>query len=68
VHPHKKLTTSVPQSPPNLHCTEFIQQQGRDNVTADDVVQFVKPEGRAAVPDSVKADLLMQIKTFMVQL
>jgi hypothetical protein len=26
------------------------------------------PQGRAAVPDSVKADLLMQIKSFMVQL
>jgi enhancer of yellow 2 transcription factor len=56
------------QTPFPLPPKEYIQQQGRDNVTADDLVRFVRPQGRAAVPDSVKADLLTQIKSFMVQL
>ncbi|GBF89903.1 transcription and mRNA export factor-like [Raphidocelis subcapitata] len=46
-------------------CREFIAQRGRDNVTAEEVVRAVRPQGRAAVPDSVKADLLARIRGFM---
>ncbi|KIY99369.1 Enhancer of yellow 2 transcription factor-like protein [Monoraphidium neglectum] len=63
-----KLTECGWRDDVKQRCREYIQQRGRDNVTADDVVRHVRPQGRAAVPDSVKADLLMQIKSFMVQL
>jgi enhancer of yellow 2 transcription factor len=49
-----------------LSCTEFVKAKGRDAVTVDDVVRAIRPEGRASVPDSVKADLLAEIKAFIL--
>jgi enhancer of yellow 2 transcription factor len=37
-------------------------------VTADEIVRHVRPEGRAAVPDNIKAELLTRIKSFILQL
>lgn len=60
--------------------TEFLQGRGgREDgaagganaaagVTAEDVARALRQEGRAAVPDSVKAELLAQIRAFMVKL
>lgn len=45
--------------------TDYINKRGRDNVTTDDIVKAVRPEGRASVPDAVKAELLAEIKKFI---
>lgn len=47
---------------------EFIQQKGREGVTTEDVVKAVRPGARARVPDSVKAELLADIKKFILNL
>ncbi|XP_010087518.2 transcription and mRNA export factor ENY2 [Morus notabilis] len=46
-------------------CRAFAQKKGRDNVTLDDLVQLLTPKGRASVPDSVKAELLQRIRSFL---
>jgi len=48
--------------------TEYIQSRGHGNVTAEEIVRFIRPEGRAAVPDNIKAELLTRIKTFIISL
>lgn len=47
---------------------EFIASRGQQHVTAEEIVRFIRPEGRAAVPDNVKAELLSRIKTFILSL
>lgn len=49
-------------------CKEFIDRRGRENVTTEDIVRHVRPEGRSTVPDSVKAELLVHIKDFITNL
>ncbi|XVE74784.1 hypothetical protein DITRI_Ditri12bG0045900 [Diplodiscus trichospermus] len=46
-------------------CRAFTRKKGRNNVTVDDLVQVITPKGRASVPDSVKAELLQRIRTFL---
>ncbi|XP_059445865.1 transcription and mRNA export factor ENY2-like [Corylus avellana] len=46
-------------------CRAFARKKGRNNVTVDDLVQVITPKGRASVPDSVKAELLQRIQTFL---
>ncbi|XP_048319219.1 transcription and mRNA export factor ENY2 [Ziziphus jujuba] len=46
-------------------CRAFAKKKGRDNVTVDDLVQVITPKGRASVPDSVKAELLQRIRSFL---
>jgi enhancer of yellow 2 transcription factor len=48
--------------------TEYIARRGSEQVTTDDIVRAVRPEGRARVPDSVKAELLAEIKKFIQSL
>lgn len=47
------------------HCRAFIKKKGRNNVTVDDLVRVITPKGRASIPDSVKAELLQRIRTFL---
>ncbi|KAL8474865.1 hypothetical protein ACS0TY_031328 [Phlomoides rotata] len=47
-------------------CRAFVKKNGRDNVTVDDLVRAITPKGRASIPDSVKAELLQKIQTFLV--
>ncbi|RVX06727.1 Transcription and mRNA export factor ENY2 [Vitis vinifera] len=44
----------------------FVKKKGRNNVTVDDLVHVIMPKGRASIPDSVKAELLQRIRTFLV--
>ncbi|KAG6410163.1 hypothetical protein SASPL_128214 [Salvia splendens] len=44
----------------------FVKKNGRDNVTVDDLVRAITPKGRASIPDSVKAELLQKIRSFLV--
>ncbi|KAL4331619.1 hypothetical protein AHAS_Ahas13G0518200 [Arachis hypogaea] len=46
-------------------CRAFAKKKGRNNVTVDDLVQVITPKGRASVPDSVKAELLQRIRSFL---
>ena len=41
---------------------EYANFRGADNVTHEDIVREVKPQARAKVPDSLKAELLQSIK------
>ncbi|KAH9615521.1 hypothetical protein KSS87_019240 [Heliosperma pusillum] len=44
---------------------QLVKKKGRDNVTVDDLVHVITPKGRASVPDSVKAELLKRIWSFL---
>ncbi|KAF8390644.1 hypothetical protein HHK36_025171 [Tetracentron sinense] len=60
----------LPQHLKNLSilvCTRaFTRKRGRNNVTVDDLVHEITPKGRASIPDSVKAELLQRIRSFLV--
>nr|GEY88037.1 transcription and mRNA export factor SUS1-like [Tanacetum cinerariifolium] len=47
------------------HCRSITRKKGRNNVTVDDLVHHITPKGRAAVPASVKAELLQRIRSFL---
>ncbi|KAG2445432.1 hypothetical protein HXX76_000052 [Chlamydomonas incerta] len=49
-------------------CREYVARKGRETVTTEDIVRAVRPEGRARVPDSVKAELLAEIKKFILSI
>ncbi|MFQ6648007.1 hypothetical protein Gotur_021630 [Gossypium turneri] len=47
----------------------YVKKKGRNNVTVDDLVHLITPKGRvyaASVPDSVKAELLQRIRSFLM--
>ncbi|GAV66502.1 EnY2 domain-containing protein [Cephalotus follicularis] len=46
-------------------CRAFTRKKGRNNVTVDDLVHVITPKGRASIPDSVKAELLQRIRSFL---
>ncbi|KAJ8753316.1 hypothetical protein K2173_019715 [Erythroxylum novogranatense] len=48
-------------------CRSFIEKNGRNNVTVDDLIHVITPKGRASIPDAIKAELLQRIRTFLVQ-
>ncbi|XP_059450494.1 transcription and mRNA export factor ENY2 [Corylus avellana] len=47
-------------------CRAFVKKKGRNNVTVDDLIHVITPKGRASIPDSIKAELLQRIRTFLV--
>jgi hypothetical protein len=47
------------------HAREIVKSKGVDNVTVDDLVTDITPKGRAAVPASVKRELLQNIRNFL---
>lgn len=47
-------------------CRTYARKKGRNNVTVDDLIHVITPKGRASVPDSVKAELLQRIRTFLM--
>jgi len=49
------------------YCKEVINCKGLEKITVDDLVQEVTPKGKALVPDTVKADMLQQIKKFLAK-
>lgn len=44
---------------------EVIRTKGIDQVTVEDLVEEITPRGRAAVPASVKSEMLEKIKAFI---
>ncbi|KAJ3678282.1 hypothetical protein LUZ60_002085 [Juncus effusus] len=47
-------------------CRAYAKKKGRNNVTVDDLIHLITPKGRATVPDSVKAELLQRIRSFLM--
>ena len=47
---------------------EYIAKRGRESVTTEDIVRAIRPEGRATVPDAIKAELLVEIKKFILSI
>mmetsp|Transcript_19361 Transcript_19361/g.57441 ORF Transcript_19361/g.57441 Transcript_19361/m.57441 type:complete len:103 (+) Transcript_19361:221-529(+) len=64
----KKLEASGWKDEIKERCRQHVEKQGRDNVTTNDLVKAVRPAGRSLVPDSVKAELLAEIKKFILNL
>jgi len=50
-----------------LSAKEVVRVKGLECVKLDDLVREITPKGRSAVPDSVKRELLSQIKEFLAQ-
>jgi enhancer of yellow 2 transcription factor len=46
-------------------CVQIIQGKGKDNVTVDELARMIAPAGKAAVPDSLKAEMLASMKDFL---
>ncbi|XP_064466700.1 transcription and mRNA export factor ENY2-like [Ornithodoros turicata] len=49
------------------HCKEVIKEKGVENVTVDDLIAEITPKGRATVPDSIKRELLQEIRKFLAE-
>ncbi|KAJ4749602.1 Transcription and mRNA export factor SUS1 [Rhynchospora pubera] len=47
-------------------CRAYAKKKGRNNVTVDELIHIITPKGRASVPDSVKAELLQRIRSFLM--
>ena len=46
--------------------TAYVKEKGVEEVKADDIVRAIKPRGRQRVPDHIKAELLGQLRKFIV--
>mmetsp|Transcript_11098 Transcript_11098/g.15276 ORF Transcript_11098/g.15276 Transcript_11098/m.15276 type:complete len:102 (-) Transcript_11098:217-522(-) len=46
-------------------CKDIIRKKGLEKVTVEELVAEITPHGRATVPESIKADLLKRIRTFL---
>ena len=50
-----------------LHAKEVIRERGLEQLKLDELTKEITPKGRALVPDSVKRELLVKIKDFLLQ-
>ncbi|KAI5068220.1 hypothetical protein GOP47_0016565 [Adiantum capillus-veneris] len=48
------------------HCRAFTRKRGRTDVTLDELIRTITPKGRSSVPDTVKAELLQRIRSFLL--
>mmetsp|Transcript_40351 Transcript_40351/g.77128 ORF Transcript_40351/g.77128 Transcript_40351/m.77128 type:complete len:105 (-) Transcript_40351:2936-3250(-) len=46
-------------------CRAILKRRGLANVTVDELSREITPLGRASVPDTVKAELLREIRDFL---
>ncbi len=44
----------------------YVKERGAEDVKADDIVRAIKSRGRQRVPDHVKAELLTQLRKFII--
>lgn len=61
----QKLIESGWRDQLKAHCKEVVKAKGVEQITVQELVAEITPKGRALVPDSVKKELLQQIKTFL---
>ncbi|EIE20401.1 hypothetical protein COCSUDRAFT_57549 [Coccomyxa subellipsoidea C-169] len=48
------------------HAREIMLAEGNANLAVSDLVKALRPRGRAAVPDDVKAELLAKLRAEIV--
>ncbi|KAH7278574.1 hypothetical protein KP509_38G047200 [Ceratopteris richardii] len=48
------------------YCRALTRKRGRADVTLDELIRTITPKGRSSVPDSVKAELLQRIRSFLL--
>lgn len=48
-------------------CVDVINERGVENISYEQLVNEVSPKARQAVPDTVKVELLQQLRTFLQQ-
>jgi len=46
-------------------CKDVIRRKGLEKVTVEELVAEITPQGRATVPEDVRAELLKRIRTFL---
>jgi|TARA_A100001015_G_C14688903_1_gene593667 enhancer of yellow 2 transcription factor len=46
-------------------CKDVIRRKGLEKVTVEELVAEITPQGRATIPEEVKAELLKRIRTFL---
>lgn len=49
-------------------CKALVDQRGADNMTVEELVHIIAPEGRTSVPGAVKEEVLSKIKEFLSSL
>ena len=47
--------------------TEYIKNKGLEKISIEDIVQEIAPRGRATIPDSLRADVFVEVKEFARQ-
>lgn len=45
---------------------EILLKDGNEKITVDELVRALKPRGRMAVPDNIKAELLSKLRAAIV--
>ncbi|KAH3762161.1 enhancer-yellow 2 transcription factor [Pelomyxa schiedti] len=60
-----KLTECGWRDDMRAYCKTQIEQKGSDNISLEWLVSQVSPHGKATVPASVKADMLVRIRKFL---
>jgi hypothetical protein len=66
--PPSLLFADAPSASSAATPAEYVLKRSTEEVTVEEVVKAVRPEGRATVPDSIKAELLTHLKTFILNL
>lgn len=61
----QRLESSEWKDSLKARCKVFLQQRGADNVTIEEVIHKIAPEGRSTVPGSAKAEILAELKRFV---
>lgn len=46
-------------------CKDVIRRKGLEKVTVEELVAEITPQGRATIPEEIKAELLKRIRTFL---
>ena len=52
---------------PRARVADLIRSKGDTNMTVEQLTQEIIPQGRATVPDEIKAELLQRIRRFAEQ-
>lgn len=51
-----------------MHAKEVVRERGLERIKLEELTKDITPKARALVPDSVKRELLVKIKDFLLQL
>lgn len=46
-------------------CKAIVEQRGAGNLTVEEIVHIIAPDGRTSVPGAVKEEVLSKIKEFL---